>query len=228
MSNTALGLIETYGYTASVEAADVCLKAANVSLSACKKVRGGLVTIEIIGDVGAVKAAIDAAEAAVPRVGKLISTHVIPRPAAELDSILGDNSFNSNAPEDPNDPNDPQAPNEQDDSRAEENQENAPKSEAKTNDSDLAAKKEQKEAGNSKKETETKAEKPKTKTTKNEEKAKKEQPTKKELKEHKVVELRSLARELENIKLSNKEIKYARKKELIKAILDAKSKRSDT
>jgi len=95
MSNTALGLIETYGYTASVEAADVCLKAANVSLSACKKVRGGLVTIEIIGDVGAVKAAIDAAEAAVPRVGKLISTHVIPRPAAELDSILGDNSFKS-------------------------------------------------------------------------------------------------------------------------------------
>lgn len=219
MSKTALGLIETYGYTASVEAADVCLKAANVSLSACKKVRGGLVTIEIIGDVGAVKAAIDAAEAAVPRVGKLISTHVIPRPAAELDSILGDNSFNSSAPEDPKDPNDPD---DKEDSKAKKDKEDAQESETKSNDSDAAAKKESKEAKSSKKEAEAKAEKKKTKSTKDKEKAKKEQPTKKELKEHKVVELRSLARELENIKLSNKEIKYARKKELIEAILDAK------
>ena len=92
MSKSALGLIETYGYTGAIEAADVCLKAANVSLLACKKVRGGLVTVEIGGNVGAVKAAIDSAKAAVPKVGKLISTHVIPRPGKNIEKILDKNS----------------------------------------------------------------------------------------------------------------------------------------
>ncbi|MGM0548417.1 MAG: BMC domain-containing protein [Bacillota bacterium] len=221
MSNTALGLIETYGYTASVEAADVCLKAANVSLSACKKVRGGLVTIEIIGDVGAVKAAIDAAEAAVPRVGKLISTHVIPRPAAELDSILGDNSFNSKTGSETEKEEQKVEKSDQAEVEAENEVKTDKKSEAKTK----AETKTDAQPDSSLESKQNKKEKSKPKKEKSESK---KQLTKKELKEHKVVELRSLAREIKNIKLTNKEIKYARKKELIKAILDAKSKRSDT
>jgi microcompartment protein CcmL/EutN len=77
-----LGLIETFGYIGAVEAADVCLKAANVKLIGIQLVSGGLVTIEITGDVGAVKASIDASRSAVEKVGQLISAHVIPRPAA--------------------------------------------------------------------------------------------------------------------------------------------------
>ncbi|ODS50074.1 MAG: microcompartments protein [Halanaerobium sp. 4-GBenrich] len=207
MSNTALGLIETYGYTASVEAADVCLKAANVSLSACKKVRGGLVTIEIIGDVGAVKAAIDAAEAAVPRVGKLISTHVIPRPAAELDSILGDNSFKSKTGSETEQEEQKVEKSDQAEVEAENEVETDKKLEAKNK-------------------TEVKS-KNKAKANDQQDSSLESKQNKKELKEHKVVELRSLAREIKNIKLTNKEIKYARKKELIEAILDAKRKGSD-
>ncbi|HWR60101.1 MAG TPA: BMC domain-containing protein [Clostridia bacterium] len=83
MSSGALGLIETFGYIGAVEAADVCLKAANVKLIGVQLVSGGLVTVEITGDVGAVKASIDASKPAVEKVGQLVSAHVIPRPAAE-------------------------------------------------------------------------------------------------------------------------------------------------
>ncbi len=88
MKNIALGMIETYGYVGAIEAADVCLKAANVTLIGCEFVKGGLVTIHIRGDVGAVKASIDAAEVAVKRIGNLLSTHVIPRPSDEVEKIL--------------------------------------------------------------------------------------------------------------------------------------------
>lgn len=79
--NHALGMIELYGYLTAVEAADSALKAAGVSLVDIVKVKGGLVTVFVKGDVGAVKAAMDAAAAAAERVGKVISVHVIPRPA---------------------------------------------------------------------------------------------------------------------------------------------------
>jgi len=82
MSSGALGLIETLGYVGAVEAADVCLKAANVKLIGIQRVSGGLVTVGITGDVGAVKASIDASKPAVEKVGRLVSAHVIPRPAA--------------------------------------------------------------------------------------------------------------------------------------------------
>lgn len=88
MKNKALGMVETYGYVGAIEAADVCVKAANVELVGCEFVRGGLVTIHIRGDVAAVKAAVEAAEVAVAKVGKLISTHVIPRPSGEVEKIL--------------------------------------------------------------------------------------------------------------------------------------------
>ncbi len=84
----ALGLIETKGLVAAIEAADAMVKAANVTLVGKEHVGGGLVTIMVRGDVGAVKAATDAGAAAAGRVGELISVHVIPRPHNELDLIL--------------------------------------------------------------------------------------------------------------------------------------------
>lgn len=76
----ALGMIEVYGYLSAVEALDSALKAANVAFHSVTKVRGGLVTVMVVGDVGAVKAAMDASSAAAGRVGNVVSVHVIPRP----------------------------------------------------------------------------------------------------------------------------------------------------
>lgn len=84
----ALGMIETRGLVASIEAADAMVKAASVTLISKTHVGGGLVTVMVEGDVGAVKAATDAGAAAAERVGELISVHVIPRPAADVGHIL--------------------------------------------------------------------------------------------------------------------------------------------
>lgn len=84
----ALGMIEVYGYLTAVEALDSALKAANVSRLGVEKVRGGLVTVLVEGDVGAVKAAMDASAAAAERVGTIISVHVIPRPADDVTRML--------------------------------------------------------------------------------------------------------------------------------------------
>ena len=86
----ALGMIETRGLVAAIEAADAMVKAANVSLQCKEHVGGGLVTVMVRGDVGAVKAATDAGAAAAERVGELISVHVIPRPHGEVEEILGE------------------------------------------------------------------------------------------------------------------------------------------
>ena len=86
----ALGMIETRGLVAAIEAADAMVKAANVTLTRKEEVGGGLVTVMVRGDVGAVKAAVDAGAAAAERVGELISIHVIPRPHEELEWILTD------------------------------------------------------------------------------------------------------------------------------------------
>ena len=84
----ALGMVETKGLVGSIEAADAMVKAANVTLAGKVHVGGGLVTVMVHGDVGAVKAATDAGAAAADRVGELVSVHVIPRPHEELESIL--------------------------------------------------------------------------------------------------------------------------------------------
>ena len=84
----ALGMIETKGLVAAIEAADAMVKAANVTLIGKEHVGGGLVTVLVRGDVGAVKAATDAGAAAAERVGELISIHVIPRPHADVETIL--------------------------------------------------------------------------------------------------------------------------------------------
>ncbi|MDO7787713.1 BMC domain-containing protein [Desulforamulus aquiferis] len=84
----ALGMIETKGLVGAVEAADAMVKAANVQLVGKVTVGGGLVTVMVRGDVGAVKAATDAGGEAAKRVGELISVHVIPRPHGDVDIIL--------------------------------------------------------------------------------------------------------------------------------------------
>ena len=84
----ALVMIETKGLVASIEAADAMVKAANVTLIGKEHVGGGLVTVMVRGDVGAVKASVDAGAAAAERVGELVSIHVIPRPHDEVEGIL--------------------------------------------------------------------------------------------------------------------------------------------
>ena len=88
MKYDALGMIETKGLVGSIEAADAMVKAANVYLIGKEYIGGGLVTVMVRGDVGAVKAATDAGAAAAQRVGELISVHVIPRPHSEVEAIL--------------------------------------------------------------------------------------------------------------------------------------------
>ena len=88
MENSALGLIETKGLVASIEAADAMVKAANVTLIGKEKIGGGYVTVMVRGDVGAVKAATDAGAAAAKKVGEVVSVHVIPRPHSDLEGIL--------------------------------------------------------------------------------------------------------------------------------------------
>ncbi|WP_284693926.1 BMC domain-containing protein [Paraclostridium ghonii] len=84
----ALGLVETIGYVAAIEALDVCLKSASVEVVGIQKVGQGIVTIEVTGDVGAVQSAVEAAKYAVDKVGVLRSTHVIPRLHGDVHNAL--------------------------------------------------------------------------------------------------------------------------------------------
>ena len=88
MTGDALGLVETRGLVGSIEAADAMVKAANVQLVGYEQVGGGYVTVMVRGDVGAVKAATDVGAEAAARVGEVVSVHVIPRPHAEVETIL--------------------------------------------------------------------------------------------------------------------------------------------
>ena len=87
-TSIALGLIETRGLVGAVEAADAMVKAAKVTLLGKEKSGAALVTVMVRGEVGAVKAAVDAGSAAAKRVGEVVSTHVIPRPAGDLEDYL--------------------------------------------------------------------------------------------------------------------------------------------
>ena len=88
MEKQALGMVETKGLVGSIEAADAMVKAANVHLIGKVHVGGGLVTVIVRGDVGAVKASVEAGGAAAKRVGELVSVHVIPRPHDDVEAIL--------------------------------------------------------------------------------------------------------------------------------------------
>ena len=88
MALEALGMVETRGLVAANEAADAMCKAANVTLVGTEKIGSGLVTVLVRGDVGAVKAAVEAGESAASKLGELVATHVIPRPHSDVENIL--------------------------------------------------------------------------------------------------------------------------------------------
>lgn len=88
MAQQALGMVETRGLTAAIEAADAMAKAAEVTLVGTEKIGSGLVTVMVRGDVGAVKAAVETGAAAAGRLGELVATHVIPRPHDDVEKIL--------------------------------------------------------------------------------------------------------------------------------------------
>ena len=88
MNKQALGMVETKGLVGSIEAADAMVKAANVVLIGKEKVGSGLVTVMVRGDVGAVKASVDAGAAAAAKVGELFGVHVIPRPHDDVELLL--------------------------------------------------------------------------------------------------------------------------------------------
>ena len=85
---SAIGMIETRGLTASIEAADAMLKAADVELVGTEKIGSGLVTVIVQGEVGAVKAATESGQEAASRIGELVAVHVIPRPHGDIAKIL--------------------------------------------------------------------------------------------------------------------------------------------
>lgn len=88
MEKMALGMVETKGLIGAIEAADAMVKAANVTLLGKERIGSGLVTVMVRGDVGAVKASVEAGAAAAKRVGELVSVHVIPRPHEDVEKIL--------------------------------------------------------------------------------------------------------------------------------------------
>ena len=88
MAKEALGMIETRGLTAAVEAADAMVKAAEVALVGTEKIGSGLVSVMVRGDVGAVKSSVESGAAAAGKLGELIATHVIPRPHGDVEMIL--------------------------------------------------------------------------------------------------------------------------------------------
>ncbi len=88
MTQEALGMVETRGLVASIEAADAMVKSADVRLVGTEKIGSGLVTVMVRGDVGAVQAATDAGAAAAGKLGELVAVHVIPRPHSDVEKIL--------------------------------------------------------------------------------------------------------------------------------------------
>ena len=88
MAQEALGMVETRGLVAAIEAADAMCKAANVALVGTEKIGSGLVTVMVRGDVGAVKSAVEAGADSAGRLGELVATHVIPRPHTDVEVIL--------------------------------------------------------------------------------------------------------------------------------------------
>ena len=88
MAQEALGMVETRGLTAAIEAADAKTKSAEVTLVGTEKIGSGLVTVMVRGDVGAVKAAVESGTAAASKLGELVAAHVIPRPHSDVEKIL--------------------------------------------------------------------------------------------------------------------------------------------
>lgn len=198
----ALGMIETYGYLAAVEALDSALKAANVSLVNVEKVKGGLVTVLVEGDVGAVKAAMDASAAAAERVGDVVSVHVIPRPAQDVWSML------AKRPDSPCPPPAGPAPEETPDPKKPQTKASAGMTESQEEPEPQVeeAEPQAKEAGGDDgADAEPQPEE-------------QEIPSAEQLGKMTVVQLRTLARKLKIANMTPQEIRFAKKQELIHAI----------
>ena len=195
----ALGLIEVRGMVPAVEALDSALKAANVNRLDVVKVGGGLVSVLIEGDVGAVRAAVDAAQAAAEKIGTVISTHVIPRPAAEVTGMITPDS----------DPQPVQTPD--------------PEPEAEQPEPETTEEPEAEQPEDSTGETEEVTEEPAE-----QKKGKLNYiPDVEEMKAMTVDRLRALARKLEITNMTRKEIRYANKTELIGKISEFLEKENE-
>ena len=211
----ALGMIEVYGYLTAVEALDSALKAANVTRLDVVKVRGGLVTVLVEGDVGAVKAAMDASAAAAERIGTVVSVHVIPRPASDVERMLkgpggGPKAEPPKAEPEPKEP-EPKEP-EPEKLKAEE-----PKAEQP--EADLEPETPEPEAPEPEEPAQAAMPEPAEPERKPEE-GKAAAVTPEEMKAMSVDGLRRLARELEIPSMTRAEIRYAKKQELIQKITE--------
>lgn len=195
----ALGMIETYGYLTAVEALDSALKAANVSLVDVVRVRGGLVTVLIEGDVGAVKAAAEAAAAAAERVGEVVSVHVIPRPDKDVKRMLTAHPEHRKKAD--------MVPEEFPAEVSAEEPENTPAEEQK----EQPVQKSEESRTESPVETEAEEQ--------SEETSAELVYTREEMGKMTVAKLRTLARKLKLTGLTPQEIRFAKKQELIEAIL---------
>jgi len=211
MKNSALGLIETYGYVGAVEAADAALKAADVSLVNLVKVRGGIMTLTLQGEVSAVKASVDAGAASAERLGVLLTSHVIARLDEEVWSIVEPKGKD---PEDDPDPSDKKVK-EMDDEEGE-NQV------AVMEDADPLQKKDAEKEHPDEPSPQLGNKEP---TAREKNLPKEENFSEETMKSLKVVELRRIARKLEGVKIPKNQIKYANKAELMREISEAQERR---
>ncbi len=215
MKNSALGLIETYGYVGAVEAADAALKAANVTLVDLVMVGAGIMTLTMTGDVSAVKASVDAGAASAERVGILLSSHVIARLDEEVWSMV--KPSNEEPFKDP----DPMDEKSEDDGSKEEPEE---KKDDVINKKMAILKKEVQAIDTEEPTPEPGDTQP---TIMEKSILKVERFSKDMLEKLKVMELRSIARTFEDIKIPKNQIKYANKATLILEISQAQERRSE-
>lgn len=199
----ALGMIETYGLVAAVEALDSALKAANVSLADMVRVKGGRVTVLVEGDVAAVKAAIDASQAAAERVGSVANVHVIPRPDPSVGQMLAGGQGSFRRGKNPSEPESEESP-VQTEIRYETPEETPEIREEPEKVSQETSEKIQKEEPQPESEEFTETPKP---------------VTREGLEKKSVAKLRSLARELKLPGMTSKDICFAKKQQLIDAII---------
>ena len=215
----ALGMIEVYGYLTAVEALDSALKAANVTRLDVVKVRGGLVTVLVEGDVGAVKAAMDASAAAAERIGTVVSVHVIPRPASDVERMLkgpggGPKTEPREAEPEPKEP-EPKGP------EPEERKDEEPEAEPPEVDLEPETPEPEPEPEAPEPEEPAQAAMPEpAEPERKPEEGKAAAVTPEEMKAMSVDGLRRLARELEIPSMTRAEIRYAKKQELIQKITE--------
>lgn len=210
----ALGMIEVYGYLTAVEALDSALKAANVTRLDVVKVRGGLVTVLVEGDVGAVKAAMDASAAAAERIGTVVSVHVIPRPASDVERMLkGPGGGPKTEP--------PKAEPEPKEPEPEERKDEEPEAEPPEVDLEPETPEPEPEPEAPEPEKPAQAAMPEpAEPERKPEAGKAAAVTPEEMKAMSVDGLRRLARELEIPSMTRAEIRYAKKQELIQKITE--------